>query len=108
MVIKSVKKSEKEKAIISYLHWNLKKEAVNVPCISIPDVRDDFRKKIWEICGKKTVSDEDIGIIKILAPLMENINAVDIHGETLICKTVYNGHTEIVRILTLWQTIQML
>ena len=49
MVIQSVKKSKKEKAIISYLHWNLKEEAVNVPCISIPDVRDDFRKKIWEI-----------------------------------------------------------
>ena len=30
---------------------------------------------------------------------MENINAVDIHGETLICEAVYNGHTEIVRIL---------
>ena len=99
MVIQSVKKSKKEKAIISYLQWNLKKEAMDLPCFSNHDVQDDFRKKIWEICEKKTLSDEDIGIIKILAPLTDNINAVDIHGETLICEAVYNGHTEIVRIL---------
>ena len=46
MVIKSVKKSEKEEAIISYLQWNLKKEVVDLPCISSPNVQDDFWKKV--------------------------------------------------------------
>ena len=52
-VIESEKNSEKEKAIVSYLQWNLKKEAlVDPPCYSSPAVQDDFRKKIWESCGK--------------------------------------------------------
>ena len=33
-VIKLVKNSDKEKAIISYLQWNLKKEVVDIPCYS--------------------------------------------------------------------------
>ena len=45
-VIKSVKKSEKQKAIITYLQWNLKKKAVDPPCITRKDVQDDFREKI--------------------------------------------------------------
>ena len=98
--IQSVKNSDEGIAIISYLRWNLKKDVlVDLPCYTSSAVQDDFRKKIWEICEKKTLSDEEIGIIKILAPLTDNINAVDIHGETLICEAVYNGHTEIVRIL---------
>ena len=68
-VLKSVKNSEKEKAIISYLQWNLKEDAlvdlvvtdnqtfkdssnlssirspVDLPCYSCPAVQDDFREK---------------------------------------------------------------
>ena len=51
-VIQSVKNSKKELAITSYLQWNLKKEAVDLPCYTSPAVQDDFRKKIWESCGK--------------------------------------------------------
>ena len=52
-VIQSVKNSDKGIAIISYLRWNLKKEAlVDLPCYTSPDVQDDFKKRIWEICKK--------------------------------------------------------
>ena len=69
MVIQSMKNSEKEKAIISYLQWNLKKEAVDLPCYTSPDVQDDFRKRIRECCEKRVSSDEDIEIVNILGPL---------------------------------------
>ena len=46
-VIQSVENSEKEKAIISYLQWNLKKEASeDLPCYTSPAVQVDFRKRI--------------------------------------------------------------
>ena len=51
-VIQSVKNSEKEKAIISYLQWNLKKEVLDLSCFSSPAVQDDFRIKIREISQK--------------------------------------------------------
>ena len=121
--LKSVKKSEKEKAIISYLQWNLKEDAlvdlvvtdnqtfkdssnlssirspVDLPCYSCPAVQDDFRKKIRRICSKTVTSNEDKDIIKILAPLTENLNAPDEFGDTPIFWAVQNGHTEIVKIL---------
>ena len=44
-VIESEKNSEKENAIMSYLLWNLQKEAlVDLPCYTSPAVQDDFRK----------------------------------------------------------------
>ena len=52
-VIQSLKTCDEGIAIISYLQWNLKKEAfVDLPCYSSPAVQDDFRKRIWEICLK--------------------------------------------------------
>ena len=52
-VIQSINNSDKGIAIISYLQWNLKKEAlVDLPCYSSPAVQDDFRKEIWESCRK--------------------------------------------------------
>ena len=45
--IEAVKNSEKEKAIISYLQWNLKRgDSVDLPCYTSSAVQDDFRKKI--------------------------------------------------------------
>ena len=99
-VIQSVKNSEKEKAIISYLQWNLKKETlVDFPCFTSPDVQDDFKKRIMEICEKGTSSDEDIEIVKILAPLTENPNAPNSWGLTPIHWAAFWGHTENVKIL---------
>ena len=75
-VIQSVNNSDKGIAIISYLQWNLKKEAlVDLPCYSSPAAQDDFRKKILESCLKVESSDEDTEIVKILAPLTDNPNA---------------------------------
>ena len=51
-----------------------------------------------ESCQKES-SDEDIEIVKILAPLTDNPNAPDNFGQTPIYWAVHNGHTEIVKIL---------
>ena len=78
-----MKNFDKRNAIISYLQWNLKKEAsVDLPCYSSPAVQDDFRKQIKEICEKRKTSDEDTEIVKILAPLTNNPNAPNNDGET--------------------------
>ena len=65
-VIESEKNFEKENAIISYLLWNLKKEAlVDLPCYTSPAVQDDFRRKIWESCEKRrwdSVFSSDISV----------------------------------------------
>ena len=46
--IESTKNATKKKAIIHYLQWNLKKDALfDLPCNSNPAVQDKFRKKIW-------------------------------------------------------------
>ena len=57
---------------------------VDLPCYSIPALQNEFRKIIREICIKRETCDEDIEIVKILAPLTENPNAPDIYGETPI------------------------
>ena len=50
-VIKSVKNSKKKMAIISYLQWNLKKDAcLDLPCYSSPAVQKEFRVKIRHRC----------------------------------------------------------
>ena len=62
-----MKNSDQGIAIISYLQWNLKKGAVDLPCYSNLTVQDDFNKRIMELCKKKESSDEDAEIIKIFA-----------------------------------------
>ena len=113
-VIQSVKTSDEGIAIISYLQWNLKKEVlVDLPCYSSPAVQDNFRRKIWDICYKLNKSTkreiyiykvpilslEDIEVVKILTPLLDNPNAPCKSGKTPINEAAYNGHTEIVKIL---------
>ena len=99
-VIQSVKNFKNEKAIISYLQWNLKKDTlVDLPCYNNPDVQDDFRKRILEICIEEELSDEDTEIVKILAPLTDNPNAPTKYRETPIHRAALFGYTEIVKIL---------
>ena len=101
-VIQSVENSDKGIAIISYLQWNLKKEAlVDLPCYTNPAVQDDFRKRIRGICkeAKWVSTDEDTEIVKILAPLTNNSNIPDENGRTPIYHAAVHGHTEIVKIL---------
>ena len=99
-VLKSVKNSEKKKAIISYLQWKLEKEPMDLPCYTSPAVHDNFRKKILKSCMKEEESsDEDIEIVKILAPLTENPNAPNENGDTPIFWAARHGRTEIVKTL---------
>ena len=80
--LQSVQNSDTGIAIISYLQWNLKKNAsLDLPCYSNPAVQDEFRRRIRVSCEKRESSDEDTEIVKILAPLTENPNAsnVDFH-----------------------------
>ena len=98
-VIESAKNSDKEKAISAYLQWNLKKDVVNLRCYSTRAEQDDFREGIMESCMKEEkLTDEDIEIVKILAPLTDNSNAPNT-GKTPIYQAALNGHTEIVKIL---------
>ena len=102
--IQSVKNSDKERAIVSYLQWNLRKDAlVDLPCYSSHTVQDDFRKKIMASSeGKKESFDEPVEIVKILAPLTYNPNSpndTDMVNDTPIHKAAFYGHTEIVKIL---------
>ena len=99
-VIHSVKNYENGIAIISYLQWNLKKEAsIDLPCYTRSEVQDYLRKKIYEISGRKGGSDEDLEIVKIIAPLTDNPNAPDEYGNTPIFWSTFNGHKEIAKIL---------
>ena len=101
-VIQSAKNSKKKKAVISYLQWNLKKEAlVDLPCYSIPAVQDNFRKRIRKICItiRQGVSVEDTETVKILAPLTDNLNTPDEYGTTPIYWAAQHGYMEIVKIL---------
>ena len=92
--------SQKITAIVSYLHWNLTKGAtVDLPCYTSPAVQDDFIKRIWESCEKEESSDEDMEIVKILAPLTDNPYAPDKDGTNMIHWAAGYGHTEIVKIL---------
>ena len=101
-VIESVDMFMKKKAIISYLQWNLEREAlVDLPCYSSPAVQDEFMEKLSDICMKRRMelSDADIEIIKIIVPLIDNPNAKDQDGYTLIRYAAIFRHTEIVKIL---------
>ena len=98
-VILFVRNSKKAKAIISYLQWNLKKDAVDLQCYTSPAVQDEFRKRIRESCEKLESSDENTEIVKILAPLTDNPNAPNNTGWTPIYWAACYGHTEIVKVL---------
>ena len=101
-VIQSVKNTDKENAIIVYLQWNLKKDGLmDLPCYSSSAVQDDFMKKIFSAAWSGHTE-----IVKILAPLTENPNALtvnpnspNINGSTPIYWAACYGHTEIVKIL---------
>ena len=100
-VIQSVEKSDKGIAIISYLKWNLEKNIlVDLPCYSIPALQNEFRKIIREICIKRETCDEDIEIVKILAPLTENPNSPSKTGMTPIHWAADCGHIDVIKILT--------
>ena len=114
---------------MSYLQWELKKEdLVDLPCYSSPAIQKDFRERIWQKCKKSRweSSDEDTEIVKIMAPLTDNLNSTvdeelepyashyqgltpiheaairghtDYNGLTPIYRASLNRHTEIVNIL---------
>ena len=101
-VIQLINNSVKEKAIISYIQWNLKKDdKIDLPCYTNPSVQADFKKKIWDTVVPPFSNDrydEDTEIVKVLAPLTDNPNALGI-GRTPIGMAALFGCTEIVKIL---------
>ena len=98
--IQSVRNTEKDREIISYLKWNLKKQAViDLPCFTTPTVQDKFMKKIFQSCGKAQPSNQSIEIVKILAPLTDTPNAPSRYGITPIHEAARSGNIEIVKIL---------
>ena len=83
--------------MISYLRWNLKKKAlVDLPCYTNTAVQDDFTMKIREILRKRKFSDEDLKILKILAPLTQNAQTDFRAG---ISKNCLANNVEIIKIL---------
>ena len=66
-VILLVRNSKKAKAIISYLQWNLKKDAVDLQCYTSPAVQDDFKKRIRESCLEQESSEAILFLIYLLA-----------------------------------------
>ena len=101
--IQSVNNSDKGIAIISYLQWNYMDIAlVDLPCYSSPLLQNDFRKRIREISNEQLSYEQDIQLVKILAPLTDNPNASDVERITPIHFAAHHGHTEIVKILAPW------
>ena len=99
-VIQSMNNSDKEKAIITYLQWNLKKDVkIDLPCYTDPSVQADILKKIWHTVIPSVLFHENTEIVKVLAPLADNPNAPKNDGETPIYRAAYHGHTKIVKIL---------
>ena len=99
-LIKPVWKSKKIQAIISYLQWSFKEEPkVDLPCYTRPDVQDDFREGIMECCKQAELYDEDLDMVKILAPLTDNPNAPNEDGITPIHWAAGYGYTDIVKVL---------
>ena len=86
-----------EQNIIQYLKFKLKnKGGGDLPCYTNPIVQDEFRNKIMEACDDEIANTE---IVKILAPLTDNLNAKDVNGWTPIVWAAFNGHTDIVKLL---------
>ena len=99
--IQSVNNSDKGIAIISYLQLNYMDIAlVDLPCYSNCLLQNVFRNRICEIVRQDKRSDEDIELVKILAPLTNTPNTpTGLHGLTPIHGAAIIGHTEIVKIL---------
>ena len=101
-VIQLEKNSAKEKSISLYLKWKLKKNAgIDLPCYSSQPVQDNFRNRIWRISNQYQISYHDEEVVKILAPLTNNLAYTDsnYYGRTPINRAAMSGHTEIVKIL---------
>ena len=93
--IKSAKKSDKKKHILSYLKWNLKmQEEVDFPIYTNSVVQRKFREQISEAARKG-----DVEIVKILTPLTKSIKTSKKFGHDLIHMAVNRGHTEIIKFL---------
>ena len=94
-VISQMKNTYMEEKIVIYLKWTLKTiGAVNLPCYTNPIVQNDFRNQIFQ-----SARDNNLAIVKILAPLTDNPNAPNIFGLTPIYRAAIYGHAEIVKIL---------
>ena len=90
-VIESVKNSQKEKDIISYLQWNLRKIFLQgLPCYSSPNIQKYFYCRILKICCDMSPTVEDVEMVKILAPLADNPNAPNEDGVTPIHEAAWN------------------
>ena len=105
--IESAKNSGKDKAIISYLKWMLKKGVSHdyLPCYSSSFNQSLFRQTIQDLSSMTIgkLSDEDIELIKMMAPLIDNPKN-RYSNDKWVCFTPINnaeknGHTEIVKIL---------
>ena len=94
-VIQSAKNSDKENHLLLFFKWTFQtKRMVDLPCYTNPIVQDDFRNQIFQ-----SARDNNLEIVKILAPLTDNPNAPVKHGWTPIMQAAYHGHSEIVKIL---------
>ena len=92
--------SEMKKYIAAYLEWNFKKKNLfDLHLYTKPAVQEDFRRKMQKVIDERRLNNENIEIIKILAPLTDNFNVPDKFGKTPIYKAAQNGHTNIVKIL---------
>ena len=77
-VISQMKNTYMEEKIVIYLKWTLKTiGAVNLPCYTNPIVQNDFRNQIFQ-----SARDNNLEIVKILAPLTDNPNAPNKWGNT--------------------------
>ena len=80
---------EKRKHIAAYKNWNYsKKKFFDPPCYTKFVIQEYFRMKIGRICNASRwnpPSNEETDLVKILAPLRDNPNALIIfNGWTLI------------------------
>ena len=96
--IKSAKKYNKKKQILSYMKWHLMtpQEKVDFPFrpISNSVVQKKFMKQIYE-----AVKDENTEIVRILAPLTKSNKASKNYEHDSINLAISKGHTEIIKIL---------
>ena len=99
--ILSEKNSDKEKFIISYLKWKLKKAPMaDLPCYKNPDVQAAFENELMVNCKDWFPMGQNVEIVKILAPLTNNPNAYNENEDgTPILWAAWYGYTEIVKVL---------
>ena len=89
---------------VSKKHIKELEKMKNLPCYSNPDVQEDFTKRIREVCEKDEISDQDIDIVKIVAPLTDNPNAPNKWGYTPIYCARKKGYTEIIEIIKILES----